>query len=75
MAFPTTQQELFVRKDLCEARAKPCSVFKFSDNLSTLSQMYLPHMRLWVRLTFGQMLGQVDLWSDVPPVKTSCGQV
>ena len=24
-------------------------------------------MRLWVRFTFGQTLGQVDLWSDVPP--------
>ena len=23
-------------------------------------------IRLWVRLTFGQTLGQVDLWSDVP---------
>ena len=23
-------------------------------------------MRLRVRLTFGQTLGQVDLWSDVP---------
>ena len=23
-------------------------------------------MRLWVRLTFGQTLGQVDIWSDVP---------
>ena len=24
-------------------------------------------MRLWVRLTFGQSSGQVDIWSDVPP--------
>ena len=54
----------FVRKDLCEARAKPRSVFKFSDNLSALSQMYPPRwgfrsgwhlVRLQVRLTLGQM--------------------
>ena len=24
-------------------------------------------MKLQVRLTFGQTLGQVDIWSDVPP--------
>ena len=24
-------------------------------------------MRLWVRLTFGQTAGQVDIWSDEPP--------
>ena len=101
----------FIRKDLCEARAKPHSVFKFSDNLSALSQMYPSAdedsgqvdiwpdfgsgwsldrctpicpgrdilwpsvILLWVRLIFGQTLGQVDLWSDIPPAKTSCDQV
>ena len=24
-------------------------------------------MRLWVRLKFGQTVGQVELWSDMPP--------
>ena len=43
------------------------SVFKFADNLSALSQMDALQMRLWVRLTFGQTLGQADLWSHVPP--------
>ena len=41
----------FVRKDLCKARAKTHSVFKFSDNLSALSQI-TPQ-------------GQDDIWSDV----------
>ena len=53
---------LFIRKDLCEARVKTHSVFKFSDNLSglvakcntTLGQVDL-WSDLWVRLTFGQM--------------------
>ena len=26
-----------------------------------------PRMRLQIRLTFGQTLGQVDIWSDIPP--------
>ena len=30
---------------------------------------------LWVRLTFDQTSGQADLWSDVPLLETSCGQV
>ena len=38
-------------------------------------QMYPLQMRLWVRLTFGQTLDQLDLWSDVPLTETSCGQV
>ena len=32
-------------------------------------------MRLWVRLTFSQALGQADLWSDVPLVETYGGKV
>ena len=32
-------------------------------------------MRLQVRLTFSQVSGQADLWSDVPPTETSCSQV
>ena len=44
----------FVRKDLCEARAKHRSVFKFSDNLSALSQMYPQD----------KASGQVDIWPD-----------
>ena len=47
---------VFHKKRPHEARAKPCSVFKFSDNLSALSQMYPLQMRLQVRLTFGQMV-------------------
>ena len=48
---------------------KTQSVFKFSHNLSALSQMDPPHtdevsgkVDIFVR-----SLGQVDLWSDVPP--------
>ena len=33
---------VFCRKDLCEARPEMPSVFKFSDNLSELSQMDPP---------------------------------
>ena len=29
-------------------------------------QMYLPRMRLWVRLTFSYTLGQADLWFFFP---------
>ena len=51
-------------KVLCEARPKMHSVYKFSDNLSALSQMDpLPKI---VRLTFGHTLGQTDLWLEVP---------
>ena len=32
-------------------------------------------MRLFVRLTFGQALGQVDIWSDIPPQDEAFGQV
>ena len=35
----------------------------------------LSRMRLSVRLTFHQTLGQADLWSDVPPAETCCGWV
>ena len=31
-------------------------------------------MRLWVRLTLSQPLGQVDIWSDVPPWDEALGQ-
>ena len=35
-----------------------------------------PMIRLQVRLTFSQISGQADLWSDVPLMaETSCGQV
>ena len=55
-------------KDLCDARPKMHSVFKFSDNLSALSQMdptdeTSGHVEIFVISS-----GQVDLWSDVPPV-------
>ena len=96
-----------IRKDLCEAGAKPHIVFKFSDNFSALrcttptdealGQVDIwsgigsgwPLVRctpsrdilwpsviiLWVRLTFGQTLGQVDLWSEVPtPHDEALGQ-
>ena len=72
---------VFCRKDHCEARPKMQSVFKFSDNLSALSQMD-PHR--WgfgsgwcfcqifrsgwclVRWTpVGEALGQVDILSDL----------
>ena len=45
----------FVRKDICEARAKHHSVFRFSDNLSALSQIYPPT---------DEALDQIDIWSD-----------
>ena len=44
---------VFCRKDLCEARTKMQSEFKFSENLSALCQMDSPlQMRIQVRLTF-----------------------
>ena len=55
---------VFRRKDLCKARPKLQSVLTFSDVLFALSQMNTPGLgfgsgwhfvRLWVRLTFGQM--------------------
>ena len=55
---------VFHKKDLCEARPKIQSLFKFSDNLSALSQMDPPGWGYWsgwhwitllIRLTFGQM--------------------
>ena len=63
----------FVRKELCEARPKPRSVLKKSNDLFALRQME-PQMRLWVKLIFGQTYGQVDIWSDVPPDE-ALGQV
>ena len=57
---------VFLRKDLCETREKPHSMFKFSDNLSALSQMYPPGLGYWSGLTYGQTSGQPDLWSDDP---------
>ena len=70
----------FVEKTSVKQDLK-CKVFKFSDNLSVLSEMDPLQMRLqvwltflsdlWVRLTFGQKypqdeaLGQVDIRSDL----------
>ena len=44
------------------------SVFKFSENLSTLSQMEPPIGEAWGQIDiFVRSLGQADIWSDVPP--------
>ena len=60
----------FVRKDLCEARTKPCSVFK--------NWMTFLHLGRWTPPD--KALGQVDIWSDVPPrmrlwVRLTFGQI
>ena len=46
---------VFRRKDLCEARSKMQSVFKFSDVLFALSQMDPPIV---------EASGQVDILTD-----------
>ena len=42
-------------KGLCEARAKPCSVLKKSDDFFCMQSDGPPPMRFSIRLTFGQM--------------------
>ena len=59
---------VFRRKDLCEARPKMQSVFKFSDVHLHLSQRD-PHIdeALGQVDFFVRSLGQADLWSDITP--------
>ena len=56
---------VFCRKDPCEVTPKMQSVFKFSNVLFALSQMYPPvetsHREVWY------YFGQADVWSYVPP--------
>ena len=56
---------VFCRKDLCEARPKMESVFKFLDVLFALSQMDSPIDETSDQVDiFDRSLGQAELWSD-----------
>ena len=58
---------VFHRKDLCEAKPKMQSVFKFSDNLSALNQMDPCRWGFRPGWLFVRYSGQLDLSSDIPP--------
>ena len=66
---------VFHRKDLCEAKPKMQSVFKFSDVLFALksdggpTDVALDQVDIFLR-----SLDQADLWSDVPPIVASSAQ-
>ena len=60
----------------CEAKHEMESVFKFSDVLFALGHMDHPIVEVSDEVDiFVRSSGQADVWSDVPPVETSCGLV
>ena len=53
---------------------KLCPVDLSSDVYPTRGIWWPRVILCQVSLTFGQPLGQTDLWSDVPPLEASSGQ-
>ena len=75
---PPRQRTLVAKCITTLGQVDICQIFKSGWPLvrcTPNSDFLWPSVTTLVRLTFCQSLGQVDLWSDVPPAETSCGQV